>query len=65
MKPKRGRACADKVRHVSREAAVAHRRHLIEKGAFAANLRVYRCRFAPADAPHWHIGHPTGSAQSK
>lgn len=65
MKPKRSRACDGKAKHPSKDDAYAHRRSLIAGGAYAPMLRVYRCRFSPPGAPHWHVGHPTGSQQSK
>ena len=49
----RGRSCAGKVPHPTRDAAQAALDALVRKGGI--RLNVYRCRFA--QPPHWHVGH--------
>jgi lipopolysaccharide biosynthesis regulator YciM len=58
-------ACAGKVRHATKAAALSHMHGLVRDGA--VRLRVYRCRYCSKTGQPavWHVGHPTGSTASR
>ena len=50
----KGRACAGKQRHHTREGAQTHLDRLVALGARAGRLEVYECRHCDGG---WHVGH--------
>lgn len=58
-RPTRARACAGKLAHTDRTAALAHIARLIRDGAAATAHEPYQCRHCrtPAGGPMWHVGH--------
>lgn len=61
----KSRQCGQKIQHPTRLSAEQHRERLIQGGASADSLSVYRCRSAPRGDPHWHVGHTPGVTWSR
>jgi hypothetical protein len=54
VKATKARACQGKIPHSVRADADEHLQRLIDAGASADSLEVYRCHHDPS---HWHVGH--------
>jgi hypothetical protein len=51
-----------KTAHSSRDSAQRQLEWMVTNlGSYREQLRVYECRYAPADEPHFHVGHKPGS----
>jgi hypothetical protein len=53
-----GTAKKPKHRYPSAPAAWSGLRWMVEYlGCHKDSMRVYQCRYSPANDPHWHVGH--------